>query len=83
MTAHLHRPLAVTPPAPPCCCCCCHTWAVPAASAGDVFLSWHGPSRRVLAVGVGGRVLLVSVPAEGMEQLEFDLGEESTPGGQR
>lgn len=52
----------------------------PAAAAGDVFLSWHAPSKRVLAVGVGGRVLLVAVPGSGMEQLEFDLSEGSTPG---
>lgn len=55
--------------------------ACPAASAGDVFLSWHSPSMRVLAVGAGGRVLLMAVPLEGMEQLEFDLNDESTPGG--
>jgi WD40 repeat protein len=30
-------------------------------------------------VGAGGRVLLVAVPLEGMEQLEFDLDDESTP----
>lgn len=55
--------------------------AAPAAgSGGDVFLSWHAPSRRVLAVGVGGKVLLVSVPLEGMEQLEFELDDNSTPG---
>ena len=34
----------------------------------------------MLAAGVGGKVLLVGVPAEGMEQLEFDLDDDSTPG---
>lgn len=52
-----------------------------AGSAGDVLLSWHTPSKRVLAAGVGGRVLLVGVPTAGMEQLEFDLEGASTPGG--
>lgn len=66
---------AVAPPAAPLPSC-----AWPAASAGDVFLSWHSPSKRVLAVGAGGRVLLVAVPLEGMEQLEFDLDDDSTPG---
>ena len=57
-------------------------WHLPAGVSGDVLLSWHAPSRRVLAVGVGGKVLLVSVPADGgMEQLEFDLDDNSTPGG--
>lgn len=50
-----------------------------AGSAGNVFLSWHTPSQRVLAVGVGSKVLLVSVPSEGMEQLNFELDGDSTP----
>jgi WD40 repeat protein len=45
-----------------------------------VYLSWHSITKRVLAAGVGGKVLLVGVPAEGMEQLEFDLDDDSTPG---
>jgi hypothetical protein len=46
-----------------------------------VLLSWHEPSRRLLAVGAGGRVLLVTVPlGGGMEQLQFDLDQPSTPG---
>lgn len=69
------QPSSVPPPGPLTTLSAC-----PAASAGDVFLSWHSPSMRVLAVGVGGRVLLVAVPLEGMEQLEFDLNDESTPG---
>lgn len=52
----------------------------PAGAGGNVFLSWHSTSQRLLAVGVGGKVLLVGVPAEGEEELEFELGADSTPG---
>ena len=58
----------------------CRAFPCIAGSAGDVYLSWHSNSKRVLAAGVGGKVLLVGVPAEGMEQLEFDLDDDSTPG---
>lgn len=67
----LAPPPMYLPACPPC---------LPGSAGGDVFLSWHGPSQQLLAVGVGGRVLLVGVPADGMEQLEFELGADSTPG---